>query len=56
MSDHLLVYDALECRFTVIKRVPDPDCPICGEHRTINELVEYNISCTTDTLEKRSEL
>jgi len=53
MSDRLLVYDALECRFTMTKRVPDPDCPLCGDHPTITELVEYNVSCTTDTVEKR---
>ncbi len=53
MSDRLLVYDALECRFTMIKRAPDPDCPLCGNRRTITELVEYNVSCTTDTVEKR---
>ncbi len=56
MSDRLLVYDALECRFTMIRRVPDPDCPLCGDRRTITELVEYNVSCTTDTVEKRGEL
>jgi len=56
MSDRLLVYDALDCRFTMTKRVSDPDCPLCGNRRTITELVEYNVSCATDTVEKRREL
>ena len=49
MSKSLLLYDSLECRFLMTKRVPDPDCPLCGTHRTITELVEYDVSCATDS-------
>ncbi len=56
MSDRLLVYDALEYRFTMTKRGHNPGCALCGDHPTINELVDYNVSCTTDTVGKRGEL
>ncbi len=52
LSDSLLVYDALECRFMKIKRVPDPDCPLCGDRANITELVDYNVSCMTDPVKK----
>lgn len=52
LSNRLLVYDALECRFTMTKRIPDPGCPLCGDHSNITELVEYNVSCMTDPVEK----
>ena len=47
MSHRLIVYDAMSCRFTTLKRGPDPACPLCGATRTITELVEYGLSCTT---------
>ena len=47
MSHRLIVYDAIGCRFTTLKRAPDPTCPLCGATRTITELVEYDFTCTT---------
>ena len=46
MTHHLVVYDALRCEFTRLKRVPDPACPLCGSTPTITELVDYDLSCT----------
>jgi adenylyltransferase/sulfurtransferase len=45
LSRRLLVYDALECRFTAMKRAPDPGCPLCGAHPTITDLLDYEVSC-----------
>jgi len=41
----LLLYDALGMRFRELKLRKNPDCPICGDHRTITELIDYNQFC-----------
>ncbi|HTM49092.1 MAG TPA: rhodanese-like domain-containing protein, partial [Bryobacteraceae bacterium] len=41
----LMLYDALGMRFRELKLRKNPDCPICGEHRTITELIDYNQFC-----------
>src|SRR3954451_712214 len=41
----LLLVDALAMRFRELKLRKDPDCPVCGTHRTITELIDYNEFC-----------
>src|SRR3989442_4096014 len=41
----LLLYDALGMRFRELKLRKNPDCPICSDHRTITELIDYNQFC-----------
>jgi molybdopterin/thiamine biosynthesis adenylyltransferase/rhodanese-related sulfurtransferase/molybdopterin converting factor small subunit len=41
----LLLYDALGMKFRELKLRKNPDCPICGEHRTIHELIDYQQFC-----------
>lgn len=41
----LLLVDALAMSFRQLKLKKNPDCPICGPHRTINELIDYNEFC-----------
>jgi len=41
----LLLYDALGMRFREMKLRKDPKCPICGENRTIHELIDYEEFC-----------
>ena len=41
----LLVFDALGMRFRELKLRKDPACPLCGEHPTIHELVDYESFC-----------
>src|SRR6202790_2789106 len=41
----LLLYDALSMRFRELKLRRNPDCPICGEHRTITKLIDYQQFC-----------
>jgi adenylyltransferase/sulfurtransferase len=45
----LLLYDALRMSFRELKLRKDPDCPVCGEHRTIHELIDYNQFCGIGT-------
>ena len=41
----LLLYDALGMRFRELKLRKNPECPACGEHRTITKLIDYQQFC-----------
>jgi molybdopterin/thiamine biosynthesis adenylyltransferase/rhodanese-related sulfurtransferase/molybdopterin converting factor small subunit len=41
----LLLYDALAMRFRELKLRKNPECPICGDHRTITKLIDYHQFC-----------
>ena len=41
----LLMFDALGMRFRELTLRKDPDCPLCGSHPTIRELVDYESFC-----------
>jgi adenylyltransferase/sulfurtransferase len=45
LTGRLLVFDALEMTFREIKLRRDPQCPLCGEHPTISELIDYHQFC-----------
>ena len=41
----LLLVDALSMRFRELKLRKNPDCPVCGPHPTVTELIDYNQFC-----------
>jgi adenylyltransferase/sulfurtransferase len=41
----LLLFDALMMKFRELKLRKNPDCPMCGEKRTITELIDYQEFC-----------
>jgi adenylyltransferase/sulfurtransferase len=41
----LLLFDALAMRFRELKLRKNPDCPMCGNHRTITKLIDYEEFC-----------
>jgi molybdopterin/thiamine biosynthesis adenylyltransferase/rhodanese-related sulfurtransferase/molybdopterin converting factor small subunit len=41
----LLLYDALAMRFRELKLRRNPECPVCGDHPTIHELIDYQEFC-----------
>ena len=41
----LLLFNALDMKFRELKLRKDPACPICGEHPTIKELIDYETFC-----------
>src|SRR5690349_1422950 len=41
----LMLYDALAMRFRELKLRKNPECPACGEHRTITKLIDYQQFC-----------
>ena len=42
----LLLFDALAATFDEVKLRRDPDCPVCGEHPTITEYIDYVQFCS----------
>jgi molybdopterin/thiamine biosynthesis adenylyltransferase/rhodanese-related sulfurtransferase/molybdopterin converting factor small subunit len=41
----LLMFNALKMSFREFKVRKDPNCPICGEHPTVTELIDYDQFC-----------
>ena len=41
----LLLFDALAMSFRELKLRKDPACPLCGEHRTVTRLIDYEQFC-----------
>src|ERR1700687_719394 len=45
LKGRLLLYDALAMRFRELKLRRNPECPMCGDHRTITKLIDYEEFC-----------
>ncbi|MBI4342157.1 MAG: ThiF family adenylyltransferase, partial [Candidatus Omnitrophica bacterium] len=41
----LLLYNALKMEFREVKLKRAPDCPVCGDHPTVKELIDYDEFC-----------
>ena len=41
----LLLFDALGMKFRELKLRKNPDCPVCGTHRTLTKLIDYAEFC-----------
>jgi molybdopterin/thiamine biosynthesis adenylyltransferase/rhodanese-related sulfurtransferase len=41
----LMLYDALAMRFRELKLRRNPECPVCGDHPTVTELIDYEQFC-----------
>ena len=52
----LLLYDALRMRLRQITLPRDPECPVCGDHPTIHELVAYDQRLWLRSSSDRSDL
>ncbi len=51
----LMLYDALGMKFRELKLRKNPECPVCGDHRTITELIDYQEFCGVPHLEAPPE-
>ena len=45
LAGRLLLVDALGMNFRQLKLRKNPDCPVCGTHRTVTELIDYDQFC-----------
>ena len=45
LANRLLIFDALEGETRVVRWSRNPACPVCGDHPTIHELIDYEQFC-----------
>ena len=45
LINRLLLFNALDMKFRELKLRRDPSCPLCGDHPTIKELIDYEVFC-----------
>jgi adenylyltransferase/sulfurtransferase len=45
LIERLLLVDALSMEFRVVRTRQNPDCPLCGNHPTVTELIDYDVFC-----------
>jgi sulfur-carrier protein adenylyltransferase/sulfurtransferase len=45
LVNRLMLYDALSMRFRELKLRRNPNCPVCGDHPTVTELIDYDMFC-----------
>ncbi len=45
LVNRLLIFDALTMEFREVKLRRDHNCPLCGDHPTIKELIDYDVFC-----------
>ncbi len=45
LAGRFLIFDALRMRFREMKLRRDPECPVCGDHPTVRELIDYDQFC-----------
>src|SRR5262245_32378160 len=45
LSGRLILFNELDMKFRELKLRRDPDCPLCGEHPTIQALIDYDQFC-----------
>lgn len=45
LVNRLMLFNALDMKFRELKLRRDPACPICGDHPTIKELIDYEQFC-----------
>src|SRR5579864_2502894 len=46
LAGRLLLFDALSTEFNEVTLRRDPNCPVCGEHPTITEYIDYVEFCS----------
>jgi adenylyltransferase/sulfurtransferase len=49
-----LHYDALAMRFSEFRFEKDPDCPVCSEHPTLTQLIDYEGFCGIPAAEEHA--
>jgi adenylyltransferase/sulfurtransferase len=45
LKGRLVLYDALGMRFRELKLRRNPECPVCGDHPTVTQLIDYYQFC-----------
>ena len=45
LTGRLLLVDALNMEFRVVRARRNPACPLCGDNPTVTELIDYEVFC-----------
>ncbi|MBV9119294.1 MAG: ThiF family adenylyltransferase, partial [Chloroflexi bacterium] len=45
LAGRLVLFDALDMKMREVRVRRDPECPVCGDHPTIHELIDYEEFC-----------
>ncbi len=45
LANRLFIYDALIGEIRTLRWNRNPDCPVCGDHPTVTELIDYEAFC-----------
>jgi adenylyltransferase/sulfurtransferase len=45
LKGRLVLYDALSMKFRELKLRRNPECPVCGDHPTVTQLIDYEQFC-----------
>jgi len=45
LVNRLMLFDSLSMEFREVRIPRDPNCPLCGDHPTIHELIDYEAFC-----------
>jgi sulfur-carrier protein adenylyltransferase/sulfurtransferase len=45
LKGRLMLYDSLKMQFRELKLRRNPECPVCGDHPTVTELIDYQEFC-----------
>jgi sulfur-carrier protein adenylyltransferase/sulfurtransferase len=56
LSGRLVLFDALAMKFRELKLKKSANCPVCGPHRKIHQLIDYNEFCGIRGEEEESDL
>ena len=56
LSGRLVLFDALAMKFRELKLKKNANCPVCGPHRKIHQLIDYNEFCGIRGEEEESDL
>ena len=51
LVNRLLMFDAVDMDFRKVKLRKDPECPVCGDNPTIDELIDYEAFCGMPAIE-----
>ena len=56
LQGRLLLFDGLRMTFREVQLRKDPDCPVCGEHPTVTELIDYEAFCGMPEADASAEI
>ena len=56
LRGRLLLFDGLRMTFREVQLQRDPDCPVCGTHPTVTELIDYEAFCGMPEADESAEI